>query len=49
MASGETKEFEYNIMDCLGREAKKEIVELSVGTYTFSVPASGLISFRAIN
>lgn len=46
---GESKKFEYSIMDCLGTETKKETIELSEDTYTFNVPASGLISFKAIN
>ena len=49
VATGDSKKFEYSILDCLGTETKKETLELSEGTYTFNVPASGLISFRAIN
>ena len=49
VATGEAKKFEYRILDCLGTETKKETLEVSEDTYTFTVPPSGLISFRAIN
>lgn len=49
IVNGKSKKFECKIMDCLGVEIKKESIELSEGTYSFSVPASGLISFKATN
>ncbi len=49
VATGEGKKFEYRIVDCLGTETEKETIDLSEGTYTFSVPASGMISFMAIH
>ncbi|SNY94853.1 glycoside hydrolase family 36 protein [Flagellimonas pacifica] len=45
LVTGTPEKFEYSIKDCLGNETGKEIVELSEGTHTFNVPASGLISF----
>ncbi|MFH6602840.1 glycoside hydrolase family 36 protein [Maribacter algicola] len=48
VATGESKKYEYSIFDCLGTETKKENIELSQGTFTFDVPASGLISFKAL-
>lgn len=49
VATGKSKKFEYRIIDCLGAETKKETIELANNTYTFTVPASGLISFKSIN
>ncbi len=49
VVNGKSKNFQYTIMDCLGVETKKEALKLSDGTYSFNVPASGLISFKATN
>ena len=49
VATGESKKFEYSIKNCLGEETRRESIELSEGTFTFTVPPSGLITFQEPN
>jgi alpha-galactosidase len=49
VVTGTSKKFEYSILDCIGSETEKKTIDLTEGTYTFNVPASGLISFKALN
>ena len=47
--TGKPMGYRYVILDCLGTEVKNETIELTKGTFAFDVPASGLISFTALN